>query len=198
MLGHQTLNCFLFSIQGGKSCAKARKRRKVWTQTKILSPNMRYLVAILRFVTIYILFGLWASRGLFWVINNVSWARCALIHGVFIAFYTESNLQNSNYAQKRCICRENSQQAPDENFYGHLCPRRKAVNFCQPVSIQTSPQIWMKRLISKFQATATTAEPHFFQINSGWRQRIYRGEILELGILDLKMMDHFLNIEIIS
>ena len=56
----------------------------------------------------------------------------------------------------------------------------------------------MKRLISKFQATATTAEPHFFQINSGWRQRIYRGEILELGILDLKMMDHFLNIEIIS
>ena len=28
-------------------------RRKVWTRTKILSPNIRYFVAILRFVTIY-------------------------------------------------------------------------------------------------------------------------------------------------
>ena len=28
-------------------------RRKVWTQTKILSPNIRYFVAILRFVAIY-------------------------------------------------------------------------------------------------------------------------------------------------
>ena len=28
-------------------------RQKVWTQTKILSPNIRYFVAILRFVAIY-------------------------------------------------------------------------------------------------------------------------------------------------
>ena len=28
-------------------------RRKVWTRTKILSPNIRYFVAILRFVAIY-------------------------------------------------------------------------------------------------------------------------------------------------
>ena len=28
-------------------------RRQVWTQTKILSPNIRYFVTILRFVAIY-------------------------------------------------------------------------------------------------------------------------------------------------
>ena len=32
-------------------------RQKVWTQTKILSPNLRHFVAILRFVAIYALFG---------------------------------------------------------------------------------------------------------------------------------------------
>ena len=32
-------------------------RRKVWTQTKILSPNIRYFVAILRLVAVYALFG---------------------------------------------------------------------------------------------------------------------------------------------
>ena len=31
--------------------------RKLWTWTKILSPNIRYFVAILRFVAIYALFG---------------------------------------------------------------------------------------------------------------------------------------------
>ena len=37
-------------------------RRKVWIRTKILSPNIHYFVAILRFVTIYALFGnLWAK-----------------------------------------------------------------------------------------------------------------------------------------
>ena len=38
-------------------------RRKVWTQTKMLSPNIRYFVAIFRFVAIYTLFGrLWAKK----------------------------------------------------------------------------------------------------------------------------------------
>ena len=32
-------------------------RRKIWTQTKILSLNIRYFVAILRFVVIYAVFG---------------------------------------------------------------------------------------------------------------------------------------------
>ena len=48
---------------------------------------------------------------------------------VYIAYYTELNLQLCNYAQKRRICRENS----NENFYGHFCFRRKA-NFCHSVN----------------------------------------------------------------
>ena len=47
------------SQQGGRSCAGARggPRQRVWTLTKILSPNICYFVAILRFVVIYALFG---------------------------------------------------------------------------------------------------------------------------------------------
>ena len=45
----------LLQNQGGRSCASGAWR-KVWTRTKILSPNIRYFVAILRFVTIYPLF----------------------------------------------------------------------------------------------------------------------------------------------
>ena len=49
-------------------CAKqmmAELVRKVWTQTKILSPNILLnFVAILRFVAIQALFGnLWAKKG---------------------------------------------------------------------------------------------------------------------------------------
>ena len=41
-------------------------RRKVWTQTKSLSPNIRYFVAISRFVANYALFGnLWTKK-CFW------------------------------------------------------------------------------------------------------------------------------------
>ena len=49
---------------------------------------------------------------------------------VYIAYYTELNLQILNYAQKQHICRKNSKNALD--FYGHFCPRRKAANFCHP------------------------------------------------------------------
>ena len=46
-------------FQSGRSCAKARRAfaKKVLTWTKILSPNIQYFVAILRFVAIYALFG---------------------------------------------------------------------------------------------------------------------------------------------
>ena len=65
-----------------------RHRRKVWTQKKILSFNIRYFVAILRFVVIYTLFGrLQARKVLFWVINSVSWARSALLHGTYRMLY---------------------------------------------------------------------------------------------------------------
>ena len=53
--------------------------QKSWTQTNILGLNIRYLVAILRFVAFYSLFGrLWA----FWVKYSVYWARKALLHGM--------------------------------------------------------------------------------------------------------------------
>ena len=39
----------------------------------------------LRFVAIYALFGdLWAKKVPFWVKNSVSWARSALLHGIYI------------------------------------------------------------------------------------------------------------------
>ena len=63
-LGNLDDDCFEME-QGGKSCAWD-PRRKVWTRTKILSPNIRYFVAILRFVAIYLLFGdLWPKKCLF-------------------------------------------------------------------------------------------------------------------------------------
>ena len=52
---------------------------------------------------------------------------------VNIAFYTDlQSLQICNYAQKWRICRGNGKYAPNESFYDHLCPRRKAANFCHP------------------------------------------------------------------
>ena len=50
-------------------------------------------------------------------------------------YYTELNWKICNYAQKRRICRENSEYAPDKYFWGHFCPGQKAANFCHPVVI---------------------------------------------------------------
>ena len=42
----------------------------------------------LRFVAIYAFFGdLWAKKVPFWVKNSVSWARSALLHGIYCIFY---------------------------------------------------------------------------------------------------------------
>ena len=51
---------------------------------------------------------------------------------VYIAYFTELNLQICDYAQKRRICRKNCKYALDENFHDHFCPRRKAAKFCHP------------------------------------------------------------------
>ena len=48
---------------------------------------------------------------------------------VYIAYFSELNLQNCDYAQKRRNCK----YVLDENFHGHFCPRRKATKFCRPV-----------------------------------------------------------------
>ena len=47
---------------------------------------------------------------------------------LYVAYYTELNLQICNYTQKRCICRENSKYVPDENlveFGGHFYIHQK-------------------------------------------------------------------------
>ena len=99
-------------------------RWTVWTRTKILSPNIRYFVAMLRFVVIYTLFGrLCARKGPFWV-KTVFLGQKVHYYKVYLAYYTELNVQICNYAQKQRICRKNIK------FDGHFCPRRKAANFC--------------------------------------------------------------------
>ena len=50
----------------------------------------------------------------------------------YSAYYTELNLEIYKYEQKQRICRENSKYASGEMFSGHICPRRKAANFCHP------------------------------------------------------------------
>ena len=102
-------------------------RRKIWTQTKLLSPNIRYFVAILRFVAIYTLF--WKSLGKNVLSKTVFLVQEMHFDMVCIAYYTELNLQ---LCAKRCICCGKSKYALDESFYGHFCPRRKAGNFFQP------------------------------------------------------------------
>ena len=76
---------------------------------------------------------------------------------VYIAYFTELNLQICDYAQKRRICRENCKYALDENFHGHFCSRRKAAKFCHSVVTNTDEswncpvkhQIFTERVNSK-------------------------------------------------
>ena len=44
---------------------------------------------------------------------------------LYIAYFTELNMQTCDYAQKRRKRR---------NFFSHFRPRRKAANFCHPVT----------------------------------------------------------------
>ena len=87
------------------------------------------------------------GKNVFWVKNSVSWAVLWYIRPtqlfphsacvkfvvaltvVYIAYYTELDLQICNYARNRRICRVYS----NENFCGHFCSRRKAGNFCHSV-----------------------------------------------------------------
>ena len=51
-------------------------------------PEHTLLCRELRFVAIYPLFGdLWAKKVSFWVKNSVSWARSALLHGIYCIFH---------------------------------------------------------------------------------------------------------------
>jgi len=96
------------AIQGCRSCAKGL-RRKVWTGTKILSPNICYFVVILRFVEIYALFGnLWAKKCFLFRSKTVFLRQEVYYYTVYISYYTDLDFQICKYAQKQRICRENS------------------------------------------------------------------------------------------
>ena len=102
-------------------------RRKFWTQTKILIPNIRYFVVILRSVAIYaVLEDFGQKYCLFFFVKTVFLRQEVHYYMVYFANYTELDLQICNYAQKRRICRKISICAADENFYGHFCPPQNA------------------------------------------------------------------------
>ena len=55
---------------------------------KKFEPEHTLFCRELRFVAIYTLFGdLWAKKVPFWVKNSVSWARSALLHGIYCIFH---------------------------------------------------------------------------------------------------------------
>ena len=71
---------------------------------------------------------------------------------VYIAYFTELNLQICNNVQKRGICRKNCKHALDENFHCQFCSRRKASKFCHPASAiycMPSSSIIFSKIFSK-------------------------------------------------
>ena len=82
----ETLREHLYEPGWQKLCGgTGGPRRKVWTRTKILSPNIRYFIRICRDLCTF-----WRSLGKkvsFWVKNSVSWARSALLHGIYCIFH---------------------------------------------------------------------------------------------------------------
>ena len=83
-------------------------RQKVWIRTKNFKPEHTLFCRELRFVTIYALFfgDLWAKKVPFWV-KTVLLGQEVHYYMVYIAYFTELNLQICDYAQKWRICREN-------------------------------------------------------------------------------------------
>ena len=77
-------------IQGGRSCAGAQggPPLKSLDSDENFKPEHTLFCRKLIFVAIYALSGdLWAKRVPFWVKNSVSWARSALLHGIYCIFY---------------------------------------------------------------------------------------------------------------
>ena len=109
--------------------------RKVWTQTKILSPNIRYFVAnwdLSRFTHFLEIFG---QKKCLFGSKTVFLGQEVHYYMVYIAYFTELILQICDYAQKRCIWRKNCKYTLDENYHCHFCCRRKAAKFCHPAHL---------------------------------------------------------------
>ena len=85
-------------------------------------PEHTLICRELRFVAINALLGdLWAKKCLFGSIT-VFLGQEAHYHMVYIAYFTELNMRICDYAQKRCICRENYKYALDEIFMAIFAP----------------------------------------------------------------------------
>ena len=83
---------YIYSILYSRVAEVAREHR--WHLQKSLDtdenfkPEHTLFCRKLRFVAIYALFGdLWAKKVPFWVKNSVSWARSALLHGIYCIFH---------------------------------------------------------------------------------------------------------------
>ena len=118
-----------------RSCAGARGARpKSLVSDGNFKPEHTLFCRELRFVAIYALFGdLWAKKCLFGS-KTVFLGQEVHYYMVYIAYFTELNLQICDYAQKRRICRENCNYALDENFHGHFCPPTKGCQVLPPWS----------------------------------------------------------------
>ena len=102
---------------------------------KNFKPEHTLFCRELRFVAIYALFGdLWAKKRCLFGSKTVFLGQEVHYYVVYIAYFTELNLQICYYAEKQRICRKNCKYALDENFHDHFCPRRKAAKFCHPGS----------------------------------------------------------------
>ena len=87
-----------------------------WDQN--LSPNIHYFVTIFRFVAIYKLFGnLWTKTVFLRVKNSVSWARSALLHGIYFILYIVK-FPNLQLRAKTLHLSRNSKYVLDEIFCG--------------------------------------------------------------------------------
>ena len=88
--------------QGGRSCAGARGAPpKSSDLDENFKPKHTLFFRELRFVAIYALFGdLWAKKVPFWV-KTVLLRQEVHYYMVYIAYFTELNLQICDYAQRR-------------------------------------------------------------------------------------------------
>ena len=117
-------------------------RRKVWTRTKILSPNIGYFVANWDWSQFTHFLEIFGRKKCLFGSKTVFLGQEVHYYIVYIAYFTELNLQICDYAQKPHIWRENCKYALDENFHCDFGSRRKAAKFCHPVTNYHYIQVW--------------------------------------------------------
>ena len=118
----ETNDTFEKSVTQNTQLHSLKKPKKLCKGTQILSPNIRYFVAIYQDLSRFTHFveDLGPKKTFLGGGSNTvfMWQEVPF-YMVYIAYYTEFNLQLC-YVQKRCICREDSKYAPDLN--GDVAP----------------------------------------------------------------------------